>query len=206
MVTIACVYQPSIDYSDDYVYRLRDSVARHCTADYSFVCLTNRRLKSTETIPLVKSWPGWWAKLELFRPGLFSGRVFYLDLDTMIVGDITDLVTKKQDFAVLSDMYHGERMGSGIMAWNADLDFSHLYSDFSRERIPEYTGVKEKWGDQGWIEQNLALPPERLQSQFPGRIVSYKVDVRKQSRVPDGASIVCFHGKPRPHQINWRLP
>lgn len=206
MVTIACVYQPSVDYSDEYVYRLRDSVARHCAADHSFVCLTDRRLKSVETIPLVRGWPGWWSKLELFRPGLFSGQVFYFDLDTMIVGDVTDIVTREQDFAALSDMYHSERMGSGLLAWNADQDYSALYDTFSRDKIVEYTEVKERWGDQGWIEHNLLEPADRLQDQFPGRIVSYKVDVRKQGKVPDAASVVVFHGKPRPHQIQWRLP
>lgn len=206
MLTVACVYKPGGGFSDDYVYRLRDGVKQHCQAEHNFVCLTSQRLKSVETIPLAQDWIGWWNKLQLFKKDQFSGPVVYFDLDTMIVGDITDIVSKPQEFAVLSDFYGKHRINSGVMAWNADKDWSALYELFDASRVPEYSQSMEKWGDQGWIENNLLEPPARLQDQFPGKIVSYKADIRKQNAVPEGAAIVCFHGKPRPHQIGWRLP
>lgn len=206
MVTIACYYRPGGGFSDDYVYRLRDSVKRHCRGEHNFVCLTNQRLKSVETIPLLNNWPTWWGKLELFRQRQFSGRTAYFDLDTMIVGDITDIVQADTEFAMLEDFYGKHRVNSGVMVWDADKDWSALHDTFSKERIPEYSETMEKWGDQGWIENNLLEPPQRLQTLFPDRIVSYKVHVRKQNRVPPGVSVVCFHGKPRPAAIGWKLP
>jgi hypothetical protein len=132
--------------------------------------------------------------------------VAYFDLDTMIVGDITDIVTAPQEFAMLRDFYGKHRVNSGVMIWNADRDWSHLYEPFHLGRIAEYSETMEKWGDQGWISERLLDDPPRLQDQFPGRIESYKVAMKTHGKIPRDTAIVCFHGKPRPHQIDWRLP
>jgi hypothetical protein len=38
-----------------------------------------------------------------------------------------------------------------------------------------------------------------LQEMHPGEFVSYKTHCTKG--VPDGARVVCFHGRPRPHEV-----
>nr|WP_145924153.1 hypothetical protein [Halomonas elongata] len=40
--------------------------------------------------PLAHGWPGWWSKLELFRP--HGGDLLYLDLDTVVRGDLQPLI------------------------------------------------------------------------------------------------------------------
>ena len=35
----------------------------------------------------------------------------------------------------------------------------------------------------------------------PGQIVSYKLSVQETGRLPPGARLVCFHGHPRPWEI-----
>ena len=200
-VTVACVYKPGNGFTDEYVYRLREGVAKNLHAEHRFVVLTNQKFDDFETVKLTRNVPGWWNKLALFQPGLFSGPVFYFDLDTMIVGDITDIVTKPQEFAMLRDFYKKHRPASGLMAWNADLDWSHLYkltqADICRLVIE---------GDQALIAERMLDPPALLQDEFPGRIVSYKVERKRAGTIPTTASIVCFHGKPRPADIQWRLP
>ena len=205
-LTIACVYKPGNGFTDDYVYRLREGAAKHCHVPHRFVALTNEKFEDFETVKLTRNVPGWWNKLDLFRGDLFEGPVAYFDLDTMIVGDITDIVSKPQDFAMLRDFYGKNRVASGMMVWDASKDWSVLYETFSPSRIPEYSKTMEKWGDQGWISNCLLEEPAVLQDQFPGRIVSYKVEMKARGVITDGVSIVCFHGKPRPHQIDWRLP
>lgn len=205
-LTIACVYRPGNGFTDEYVYRLREGTAKHCHVPHRFVVLTNERFEDFETIRLDRDIPGWWNKLALFRANQFVGQVAYFDLDTMIVGDITDIVSQPQHFAMLRDFYGKHRVNSGCMVWNAGKDWSALYETFDRSRIPEYSETMEKWGDQGWISERLLDEPARLQDQFPGRIVSYKVEMKAHGKMPKSASVVCFHGKPRPHQINWRLP
>ena len=41
---------------------------------------------------------------------------------------------------------------------------------------------------------------DRFQDLFPGRIVSQKTDM-KNNVLPPGASVVCFHGKPKPWEV-----
>ncbi len=205
-VTVVCYYKPGGGFTDEYVYKLREGVAKHCHTPHRFVVMTNERFEDFETLRPDNNYPGWWGKVELFRPGAFAGQVTYFDLDTMIVGDITDIVSEPQSFAMLRDFYGKQRVASGMMVWNASDDWSAIYETFNRSRIPEYSESMEKWGDQGWISDCLLDEPVRLQDQFPDRIVSYKVEMKAQGKMPKGASVVCFHGKPRPHQINWRLP
>lgn len=204
MLTIACVYKPGNGFTDEYVYRLREGVAKHCQAPHRFVVLTNQRFEDFETVRLSRNVPGWWNKLDLFREGLFDGQVVYFDLDTMIVGDITGIATTPQDFAMLRDFYGKHRVNSGVMVWDATRDWGRLYREFTPARIPEYSETQEKWGDQGWISDHLPVEPARLQDLFPGQIVSYKADVRRKT-LPADARVVCFHGRPRPSQIGWSL-
>lgn len=204
-LTVACVYKPGNGFTDEYVYRLREGVAKNLHAEHRFVVLTNQRMEDFECIPLSRQAPGWWNKLDLFRAGLFSGQVAYLDLDTMIANDITDIVSTPQDFAMLRDFYGKHRAASGVMVWNADRDWSHLYEGWTPTLALRYLEGR-KIGDQAWIEDRLLDPPALLQDEFPGRIVSYKVERKRQGKVPESASIICFHGKPRPADVNWRLP
>ena len=41
----------------------------------------------------------------------------------------------------------------------------------------------------------------RLDTIFPWRILSYKRDIQRGTVSPEDASIVYFHGRPKPHQI-----
>lgn len=203
-VTIACVYKPGNGFTDEYVYRMRESVARHVNVEHRFVVFTSQRFDDFETMPLSRrDAPGWWNKLDLFS-GVLSGPVWYFDLDTMIESDITDMVETPFEFAMLSDFYRPQFPASGVMAWNADFDWSHLYEGWTPSKSLEYM-TKERWGDQGWIRERVMDDPVRLQDAFPARIESYKVARKKWGAVPKSVSVICFHGKPRPADVNWRV-
>lgn len=206
-LTVACVFKPGGGFSAEYVTRLRDGVKAHCNLPHRFLCLTNQQINGIETTPLIHHWMGYWNKLELFRRGLFDGPVVYLDLDTMLTSDVTDIFSAPYEFACLTNWKgNGTHIGSGVMAWDGRLDLSHIVEAFHPSMIPDYEKSWELWGDQGHTQRFLGRPFESLLSRWPNRIVSYKWHVRKIGKVPDGASIVAFHGKPRPHAINWKLP
>ena len=57
-------------------------------------------------------------------------------------------------------------------------------------------------GDQVFIEAQVK-DAKLWQDEFPKKIVSYKVDCKGGK--PKKASIVCFHGLPRPHDIGWKI-
>lgn len=208
-VTIACVLRSGGDFRPSHVAHLRAGVRAHLTLPHRFVCLTDMGL-DCETIPLRHGWPGWWSKLELFHPDMRAlGPIFYADLDTVITGPLDDIVLGHR-FTLLQSFWKASRIGSGLMAWDADL--SAMYRTFALDPgrfMREYT-TTERWGDQGFIRDHWPFEPERWQTKFPGRVVSYKGHCRpgvpmqsasaKECTVPAGASVVCFHGQPRPWQ------
>ena len=187
MLTVACVLKKSDEYDTDYVDMLRGGLSRHLKK-FDFMHITGSQ------------WPGWWCKMELFRPSV-KGDFLYLDLDTVVVGDLSDIIARKK-LTVLRDFNVPDRMASGVMFIPED------------ERPPIWTawihdpkGHVAKWGghgDGGFLSQFWHDKADRWQDVLPGQIVSYKNHVRGKG-VPRNARLVCFHGRPRPRDVNWKV-
>jgi hypothetical protein len=182
-------------------------VQRYVKLPHQFVCLTSQRTLKCDTIPLVTSWKGWWAKLELFRSRLFAGPVAYFDLDTVLVSDITDIVAESYDFACPTNWKGGvTHISSAVMMWDGRIDNAHIFGAFKPAKIPDYEKSGHRWGDQGFIQDHLKRPFASLQERWPGRFVHTKTHIWKgrhatDAPAPKGASVVCFSGKPRPHEL-----
>lgn len=186
MITVACVYRTGGIYSLDWVAALKRGLDEHLS-DFRFAVLTDDpAVPAAWRVPLIHSWPGWWSKLELFRPGLFEGRVLYMDLDTLPVGDLTAIASYRGPLAMLSDFYRPDRPESGVMAWSGD-ECADLYATACRD-IPDFSGRDGRW-------LAARTDPVRLQARFPEQLVSYKVHAR--DRMPKGARLVCAHGRPK---------
>lgn len=201
MITFACVLKSGGEYTLDMVDRLRRGIDKHCTVAHRFVFLSDL----PGGIPLKHNWKGWWSKIELFRSELFRGQVVFFDLDTIIVGSLDWLNDEPIKFAMLENFWSNERIGSGMMAWNTDMiDLSSIYGRFlyDPKKFMAEGVTQENWGDQGFIRHNWPQEPKRFQREYPGKVVSYKFHVRPESKVPAGASVVCFHGQPRPWQTS----
>jgi hypothetical protein len=177
MALIVSVLKSGGVYTAEYVERLKDSLP-----GYDFVCFSDVPVPC-DRIPLKHNLPNWWSKLEIFT---LKEKCFYLDLDTVVDGDISEIVNYPHKFTMLSDFYHGTP-ASGIMAWEGD--YSNILTDYDPRKI--YPGH----GDQGYIATKVV--PEYFQDLFPGRIDSYKV-----GKYPL-ANIVCYHGSPKPHETGW---
>lgn len=169
-----------------YVERLYHGIKRHLSKPFEFTVLTERDLPDGAQ--------GWWNKIYLFQPNRFKGRVLYFDLDTVITGSLDEIASCQASFAALSDIYHPERLASGVMAWEAGAA-DHIWTRWTMAGQPQF----DPRGDQGWIE---AMMPnaERLQTLFPKQIVSFKKDCL--DGLPEGARVVAFHGLPRPHVLH----
>ncbi len=212
MLTVACVYRRGPDLTDEYVFRLKNAVRQHCKAPHRFVCLTSVKFPRIETIPLVANLKGYWNKLELFRKGLFDGPVVYLDIDTIIHNDISDVLTYPHEFTAGYNFArkHVDSMSSWFMAFDGRVDRSYLLDDYNSSTPHVYSNPHKpnwaRWGDQGYIQDKLSEWTS-IDEIFPGRCASYKWEVRRPGFVPSGVSFVAFHGRTlRPHQMNWRLP
>lgn len=198
MLTIACVLRSGGEYKPEHVVALRDGVRRHLSLPHRFVCLSDKPIVDVHCILLEHGWPGWWSKVELWRPGVLSGAVVYLDLDTLVVGSIDDMVLGHR-FTVLRNVWApagSPRIGSGLMAWSGD--HSAIYHRFAADpaRWMATPQTKDNWGDQGFLQGCLATDAERWQERHPGRVVSWRADC--QAGVPLGASIIVFGGPARP--------
>lgn len=151
-------------------------VADHLKQPCSFVCLED------------SPFPGWWAKISLFEPGRFSGRVLYLDLDVTVSGNLDDLADYPAPFVIVRDW---GRLGfnSSIMAWTAG------YGDPLHTKF-DPSVMDQMHGDQDWIFRqmpSLAVFPRRW-------CVSYK-RAKLLNKWPDDMRVCVFHGRPKPWDL-----
>jgi len=152
MLNIVCVLRSGgkVGYDALWVEKLQNSVSRNLSIPHRFVCLSDVDVPC-ERIPLefsseLKS-PGWWAKLQLFKPGLFDGPVLYFDLDTVIAGNLDELVqtiTAQDDFLMEHDHYFN-LSSSAILYWNGD--YSNIYYEYMKD--PAYYENKYSAENQG---------------------------------------------------------
>lgn len=197
MVNVVCVLKSGGVYGPEYVEKLYTGVCEHLM-DCEFHVLSD--VPGVATIPLKHNWSGWWSKLELFRPKLFDGPVLYFDLDTVIQDDLHDIAASIHGFTMLSDFTRPKEVASGVMAW--DGDYSYLYQTFA-SHPQKWQKMYPQRGDGLFIADHLRETPYRWQELVPRQIVSYKVHRRKGQG--QDASVVCFHGNPRPHEVNWHV-
>lgn len=191
MLTVATVYKTGGQYTADHVYRLREQV-RRVSPDAAFVPLTDADLV-IPSITLTDGWPGWWSKIELFRPGLWSGHVVYLDLDTDVIGPLEAL--KRDRFTMLSDFYRPQQPASGVMAWKG-AGPQAVYDAFRKSpaRFMSAYTTTARWGDQGFIRDHAGEI-----HRFGDEVCSYKVHCK--NGVPKTANVVAYHGNPKPWDL-----
>ncbi len=182
-LNIVCVNHDNyLGHGDEYVNRLQSALLRCITRDFNFRVVTKADVPADVE--------GWWAKLWLFSTEAFPAgeRVLFFDLDTVPTGPMDFLADYKGAFATLRDWYSWHMINTSIMAWEAG-EANEIWDRWCEAGRPKFAG-----GDEYWIWLLRPLAP-RLQDMFPGKFVSYKVK----------PSVVCFHGHPRPHEVNWEL-
>lgn len=218
-LTVACVYRSGGSvYTSHYVAVLRDMVARHLTVPHRFVCLSDADVPC-ERIPLVTTWRGFYSKIELYRPGLFTGPVLYFDLDTVIHGNIDELarLAVEVPFGCVSDPLGGH-MNSSVVSFTTDCSF--IFERFRSvgnldRRIRHHAwfalrrvglGGRLKWGssfgDQGFAEMCLAdagIEITHLDRRLHYCFSTYNFTADAQQE-PKG-SVCLMMNRPKPHEI-----
>lgn len=184
MITVVCVLvRGHVAFTPEYVTRLKSMVNR-LIPTAKFVCLTDDPDNLPKHVDTIKILPprgifAWWSKVQLFNPRLgLSGRLFYLDLDVLLVGDLNSVIGYPAVFSLAPDGAPGfqpkgarkvvKRFNSSVMLWNAG-EHAHLYEDW-HPRVAD-----RLWGDQDWIgeqsEIGAAMPaewfPRLSEVQFP---------------------------------------
>lgn len=190
-------------YPNSYVHRLQAMVAANLTIGYRFYCLTNRKIEGVDCVRPYHNWPGWWSKLELFD--IETGPALYFDLDVVIVNNVDTLICR-EGISLPKNWAQSGYGGcqSSVMAWSGDYRF--MATTFKPQFLTEpqngnygYYGTKKLWGDQEYITDLLGEPGgENIAAM--NNIFSYKYHCK--NGLPKGAKVVCFHGSPKPHEVN----
>lgn len=210
MINVVCL-KWGTKYGSEYVNRLYKAVTRHTTIPFTFHCFTENPVgidQGVVTHPLpYQGLDGWWNKLYLFSKDVpLTGRVFFIDLDTLITGNIDQLLQHNTGFVVLRDFFTGiaktvignDNMGSGLLSWETG-QHTHIWNTFAADPHRAIQSLHPH-GDQKWVQRQQT---DRLywQDLFPNQVVSYKVHCR--DGLPADARVVCYHGKPSiPESIN----
>jgi hypothetical protein len=208
--TVACVFvRGYVGYTPDYVKRLGSMVRRNFDGDVEFVVLTDQPkvMQSVAdkviTVPTPPHDYPWWAKVELFRPGRFSGRVTYLDLDVLVLRNLNIVTDFPSEFALVPhagrfDGKNGRRVvkrfNSSVMSWDAGV-CDRLFMDYRPE-------VQLRlWGDQDWIGEQMPHARRMPIEWFP-RLSEF--DAEKGEVPPDARIVLCK--KPKNHQAaaQWK--
>ena len=200
MLTVWCVFNGN-KYSEQEVRILRDQVERHYTGPHTFICLSDRKIDGVNCFIPQENWPGWWAKLLLFRYS--QGACLYLDLDCVVVGNLGSLLSQP-----LSMPQNWAQSGFGgcqssVMAWYGN-GYGFLAEDFRPEDLKppadgdcgRYHGL---WGDQEYITRKLGAPGVGNVAAMQG-VYSYKYHCG--GGPPDDAVVVAFHGSPKPSEVS----
>ena len=202
MLDVLCVLRSGGGYTPESVARLQKAVARNLSVEHRFKCLADAEVPCVR-VPLLHDWPGWWAKIELFRPGVITGPTLYLDLDTVLVGSIDALADLPQDFAIMRNLNMPHMPGSAVMWFrSAPVKVYETFAENPAHYIAQYSDKTQGCylGDQAFIWDVLDRKVSYLSDSVPGLIRSYRRHCA--AGVPEGCAVVAFGGNKKP----WSVP
>ena len=208
MTTVVCVWvQGHVPFVPDYVRRLRSMVAKWMDRPYRFVCLTDQPWTFTElaieTVPIPPPFKlkGWWSKVRLFDPAIaLTGKVLYLDLDTLLVGPLGPILDYPARFALAPHAGHFQpqnglavvrRFNSSVMTWHAG-EQTALWSNWT----PEVAA--RRWGDQDWIGEQAPASTVALPAAWFPRLSEAQPPWSKMAKV-----VLCKKPKNVEAAVKW---
>ena len=194
---------------------LASMVKRHYKQPHKFICVTDDPVGIDPDVHVIKLWkehadvpsphgtlnPSCYRRLRAFSleaEAMFGRRFVSLDLDCVIVDDMTPVWDRPEEFVIWGDTnpttpYNGSMFlltaGTRTKVWDK---FDPVYSPL-RGRSLGY------WGsDQAWIAAVLG-PNEKRWTRADG-VLSYRNEILSKNggNLPAGARIVFFHGRHDP--------
>lgn len=184
-VNILCLYWVGDfrgrDFTPEDVYRLYKSVWEHIDRDFEFYVLTN---DMEAVLPGIKielkhpdDWIGWWAKMELYRPGILPHlRTLYMDLDSHIIRSLQPMLDHEGDLVLFNTKDKRHRMkhaqqGVGGMVYRYQAatilydpwKWAWLYEKFLQDDdyyLSHYRSDQDILGE--WIPDQPCFPDEWL--------------------------------------------
>lgn len=202
-------------FTPQHVNVLRSMVARHYRAPHRFSVVSDIQSGFDKGIRVIPLWddhanvrtlhgdrnPSCYRRLKLFAPEaekIIGRRFVCLDIDTVIVRDMSRVWDRKEDIVLWSDT-NPKNPYNGSMILHTAGTRIHVWETFDPIESPKAALAAGYFGsDQAWLCHSLG-PKEARWSRQDG-VYSWRVHVRRPHRgaLPNGARIVFFHGKQDP--------
>lgn len=212
-------------FGPETVQVLKRMIGRHYHKPFRFVCITDDTtgLQGIETFPLWTDHseipnpngthnPSCYRRLKLFAPEAaewFGERLVCIDLDTVIVNDITALFEDPAEFKIWgeSDFPHTQWMNGSLWMLKTG-SRPQVWSKFNPRLSPLMAKrAGARGSDQGWMSHILGKH-EATWGREDGVFSFRKHLVPIGGRLPLEARIVMFHGavdpwSPQVQHLNW---
>ena len=225
-IDCACVIH-SNGYNWQYVERLYNMLVRNLSRPVRFHVYT----EADRAVPahMIKheliEWSGvsgpkqsWWYKMQMFNSAHHRGQMLYFDLDVVITGSLDWIVDLPQrNFWAIHDFRRlwkksSRTINSSVMYFNTQ-EHGYIWNKFQQQPIGNIINTYK--GDQDFITE--AVDTRHLRYFDLDRIVSWRWQVINpgtrnrrpishgnvsNTQIPDGVSVVVFHGNPKPHEVD----
>jgi hypothetical protein len=214
-------------YGPEYVNRLYAMVRRHLRGEFCFVCLTDRDegiRSEVQCLPipplaLPEGIPErGWTKLTTFSADLhgLSGTALFLDLDVVIVDDITPFFEQPGRFLIIHDWKRPWRITGNSSVYRFELGaHPQVLERFRREHASIRARLRN---EQAWLSEFmqqqgvLAYWPSQWCASWKYHCIPrFPLNHWRAPVIPKGARILVFHGVMNPpdalvgrSQGNWR--
>lgn len=205
-------------YTAEHVNVLQRMVGRHLHAEHEFLCITDDPHGLADEVAWDPLWPdlsdspGCWRRLRCFSTGMhvpFGRRFVWLDLDAVIVDDITPLLVRT-DPLVLWEVTRPHRHWCGSMVLKETGLRTDVWDRLAEVELSEAQRQTSNLlgTDQAWLLH--VLGPDLPKWTRADGVMSYRFDCLSkiwrnridgmpvQAGPPPGARIVFFHGKFKP--------
>ena len=224
--TILCM-KWGTKYGPDYVNRLYGMVRRHLRGEFRFVCLTDRSegvRTEVQCLPIPDlALPDGlpergWKKLTTFAADLYGlkGTALFLDLDVVIVDDITPFFEHPGDFLIIHDWKRPWRITGNSSVYRFELG---THPEVLERFRAEHENIRARLrNEQAWLSEALHQqgqlgywPSEWCASWKYHCVPRFPLNYFQAPAVPRGARILVFHGVVNPPDAiagrsmgNWR--
>ena len=217
-VNIICV-KWGTKYGPDYVGKLHSMVRRNISRPFRFVCFTDDATGipegiETHPLPLIgiedfDAQRGWtrahgWLKVTSFAADLagLSGPTLFLDLDIVITGSLDPFFDVEGQFIVIKEWDKKDATGNTSTyrfeaGGHADL-IAHLANNLQSAQT-DFRNEQEFVTDYFHKKGKLSYWPQGWCVSFKRHCIPWPLGWFGTARIPEGAKIVTFHGKPNPH-------
>lgn len=212
-------------YLPEHVNALARMVKRNLPRPHRFICVTDETEGFSGDVELLRTpdaakavgdipspegaaFPSCYRRLWMFSDEamVLGDRVLLLDIDCLVVDNLTPLLDRDEDFVGWRPNYQwgNPRIGGGTWLLRTGTN-THVWDDFTPEAVSACRNAGYRGSDQAWLSYKLrgcATWPE------PGSGIFQSQDFLKKygvPRKPKGARIIHFNGRRKAWQMR-RVP